>query len=1286
MVKKTVASGERQAIRNAGGDAARHSRFKIQDDRRACIASDSRFKMTGRSKSRGWILATAAVLNLGFWGPALCLSWGILNPRAARAQQPQAQSGQPIYPVNAKFVQGFGPGYWPTAGSGLTLNLAAGTAVCSNTIYTYAGGTLTMTASATNYVYLNVSSSCTPASNTTGFSFTTIPIATVTTSASAITSILDVRTPFTYGMSGGGGSGSPGGTNGQVQYNNSGTFGGETLPGLGNGSTILDASLQSGADWSYKVNAAIAACPAAACVVDGRSFSSPVTMSESIDLKTSGGGPVTLLLPAQINRSSGAQFEMENYAHVIGLGRASGQTGNGSGTLIYNTSGDTVAVFANNTGTNVNNVLISDLSINNEGSFTVKDSSGNPHSETYATGVCFDLSNALHNTILRTSDNCQIALKLSDPSFDGSYYNTFIDNNFVAQNPNGVAVLMGEYPNENNFYATNFSGTWGSAVFMNGVGGWVNFNGGDIEGAGAGFVINEGTNIAVHDVYFEAIGPVTSAPEYAVWQASWPYVQGAVIKDSSGYTHICTVAGTSGSSAPSWNTNYGATTMDNSVTWLTVQFGQVVFGPTAAGNVVDGSIGPGQIDNYSQSWFGGTSNFTLIPPGLSGVGGLVPANFTANEFSLGSSLAGPGGNGGYLNQYLFDYNPSYGTQGPAIDFAGGNINNGVTGHAPLQVGGLTSIGGAAGNLIAGTLNVIGLPNPGAPTVALYGNHAGSSTVSYALTADPCGGSGTYVTGYTLPGSFTQITNAPSAPGALISVAINAVGTNYQVNDVLTVVNPFNSNEGGSSTGQVEVTSVNGSGGVTGVSITTAGNGYPDGWPGATVTGGHGSGLTLNLTAYDLVMVTPATFNLVNANAQPWSGCAWDLIKDPTGGTSTAHSIVTQHNPNMLPISLYSSSPLAGVLLDYGQSSSSYTEPSSRNTTADATLEGNEYLVGSFYAKNIQNYFGFNGNNFWDFLTAGDQLILGYNTPESTSGYQPFSVYDDSTHRNQVFYIKGKGSSSGQDGVFTLKNTLEDGSGNISAFNGYEINGSAASGHYLRGNGSQYVDSAIQNGDLPDPTTSALGGVESLTCTSGQFVSGINTSGVPQCGTPSGGGGGGGNVSTSGTITTGALAEFASSTTIETGNLSGDCSTSGSMTITCTQVNGSNFTVNSNGQVTTYDGVTTAGVGTTFVKAVSNVTSQTASQGTVTLASSPAAGSYRISFYADQNSGAGSTYFTFNWTDGSTSRSLTTGLLTLSGGYISGLFPIYVGSGNVTYTSTVNGTVNYDVHITLERMQ
>jgi len=114
------------------------------------------------------------------------------------AQQPQT-SLAPVQRLNAQYTNGVAPGYWPTAGSGLTLNLSAGTVNCTGTITTYAAGTLSMTNNTTNYVYLNVSSSCAPATKTTAFAFADIPIATVVTSGGNITTITDDRTPFFTG-------------------------------------------------------------------------------------------------------------------------------------------------------------------------------------------------------------------------------------------------------------------------------------------------------------------------------------------------------------------------------------------------------------------------------------------------------------------------------------------------------------------------------------------------------------------------------------------------------------------------------------------------------------------------------------------------------------------------------------------------------------------------------------------------------------------------------------------------------------------------------------------------------------------------------------------------------------------------------------------------------------------------------------------------------------------------------------------------------------------------------
>lgn len=89
--------------------------------------------------------------------------------------------------------------YLPTAGTGLTLNVAAGRVFCAGSMATYSAGTLTMTASTTNYVYLSAASSCVPAVKTTAFTIGDIPIATVVAGSSSITTVTDNRTMFNQG-------------------------------------------------------------------------------------------------------------------------------------------------------------------------------------------------------------------------------------------------------------------------------------------------------------------------------------------------------------------------------------------------------------------------------------------------------------------------------------------------------------------------------------------------------------------------------------------------------------------------------------------------------------------------------------------------------------------------------------------------------------------------------------------------------------------------------------------------------------------------------------------------------------------------------------------------------------------------------------------------------------------------------------------------------------------------------------------------------------------------------
>ena len=86
------------------------------------------------------------------------------------------------------------------------------------------------------------------------------------------------------------------------------------------------------------------------------------------------------------------------------------------------------------------------------------------------------------------------------------------------------------------------------------------------------------------------------------WQASTAYALGALVSPSSanGHFYLCTSAGTSGASEPSWSTTNGATTTDGGATWTCCQIPDSTEGavrPIAYGWV--DNIGPVLIDETS---------------------------------------------------------------------------------------------------------------------------------------------------------------------------------------------------------------------------------------------------------------------------------------------------------------------------------------------------------------------------------------------------------------------------------------------------------------------------------------------------------------------------------------------------------------------------------------------------------------------------------------------------------------------------------------------------------------
>jgi hypothetical protein len=123
------------------------------------------------------------------------------------------------------------------------------------------------------------------------------------------------------------------------------------------------------------------------------------------------------------------------------------------------------------------------------------------------------------------------------------------------------------------------------------------------------------------------------------------------------------------------------------------------------------------------------------------------------------------------------------------------------------------------------------------------------------------------------------------PNAIISVSINSGGNNYQVNDVLNVV------QTGGTGGQVTVTAVSG-GVITGIRLTNGGTGYTTATNVAT-SGGSGTSATVNIVASlgkvgnSVTINSGGTLNLENTIGHNFNVIAGQgtLRLTPTGGGS-----------------------------------------------------------------------------------------------------------------------------------------------------------------------------------------------------------------------------------------------------------------------------------------------------------------------------------------------------------------------------------------------------------------
>ena len=154
-------------------------------------------------------------------------------------------------------------------------------------------------------------------------------------------------------------------------------------------------------------------------------------------------------------------------------------------------------------------------------------------------------------------------------------------------------------------------------------------------------------------------------------------------------------------------------------------------------------------------------------------------------------------------------------------------------------------------------------------------------IARQISATPAAG----ITGsYGPPHEGYAITSITYSASGILSVAVNAAGTNYVVGDLVTC-----STTG--TNGQVYVTGVTGGGAVTTLQLAASGSGYSNG--SSNTTGGSGSGLTITLTVGKVGNVVTATNHDFKHNEYVTiAGCATETTFNDTFQTIGIASLTT----------------------------------------------------------------------------------------------------------------------------------------------------------------------------------------------------------------------------------------------------------------------------------------------------------------------------------------------------------------------------------------------------------
>ena len=503
--------------------------------------------------------------------------------------------------------------------------------------------------------------------------------------------------------------------------------GGGSSTGLGNGSTVIDASLQAGTDFGSKLNAAIQLCPSTGCVVDARGLSGSQTLAVNVSLG-SAAQPITLLLAngLYLTRASGVQ---------ILLGESSEIEGPAGFNAAYIVGNDSAAAIKQAPGS-IYSMTIEGVRIQNTG-----------------TGPCVDFSAGVDAALIQHNVfTCATGL-----TFTG-YANRIENNSFFGNKWAGIVMDASNGVNSNELKDNTYSGATGTGVFLRG--GYANTLEGkeDLENLGLGYFIDASAT-TIHDPYFENIQPTAS------WAASTPYGVGAILQDVNGNGEVCVGTGTSGGSAPSWSITQGGSTTDGGVIWMMFNPNLVAIGPGyiagrailiapgAEKNAVSGGVGDVVLDLDAVVSGDFSNQISTLGNNNWGANGHAPYSLTAQPY-LGFQFGFWNGNANPFASFNFNTELVGGWEGYGgeLDSGGNNCSiYGYCGHMPLHVAALIP---STGITDYGPVTINALPTPAAPTLSVVGT-PGSTTASYYAVAH-CGG------GVTLPSAAATITNAPGA--------------------------------------------------------------------------------------------------------------------------------------------------------------------------------------------------------------------------------------------------------------------------------------------------------------------------------------------------------------------------------------------------------------------------------------------------------------------------------------------------------------------------------------------